>query len=401
MDTSPKDIREGWTRVTCSVSHHCPEEPLILTIHGLEGTRFSSQKMAISNRVIRTVVDLEMSWEDHGKSLICSLRRWNGLEISRSTMQLEVKYAPKDVQVIASPGTTVREGETLSLECRIKSGNPEVSEYLWYKNDQLMYKQPKCNRIEFETKGDRHSGAYRCEAKNSVGSKKSEVLSIDVQYPPKEVIVKWRSRGVITEGDRVELRCSSKGNPPISRYEWYKLPQTDVFRNSDWLHFNAIQLENAGAYYCVANNSLGQSESSPVTLDVLYAPKDVQLAIENNKLPIKETDTVRLNCSFRQSNPSNDIWYKWYKAHSKDASAPATSGPKPTAGSGAPVPPLPSSPAPCDGGTLWEEFSFFSELLDHFVKTQNQFIQLTRKFQKALLQKRQKTRVARSKIKKQ
>ncbi|KAL8220122.1 UNVERIFIED_CONTAM: hypothetical protein K2H54_039249 [Gekko kuhli] len=184
-------------------------------------------------------------------------------------MQLDVKYAPKDVQVIATPGTIIRERERFSLECRIKSSNPEVSEYLWYKDEQLMDDQPKLKKIEFETEGDQHSGAYRCEAKNSVGSKKSEVLSIDVQYPPKEVKVKRRPQEIIREGEKVELQCSSRGNPPVFHYEWYKLPQTDVFRNSDQLHFNAIQLENAGTYYCVANNSLGQSESSPVTLDVL------------------------------------------------------------------------------------------------------------------------------------
>ncbi|KAL8220120.1 UNVERIFIED_CONTAM: hypothetical protein K2H54_039221 [Gekko kuhli] len=325
MDTSPKDIQERRMRVTCSVPYHCPEEPLKLTIRGLEGTRLG-QRTTISNGVIQTVVDVEMSWEDHGKSLICSLRRRNGSEISKSTMQLEVKCefclrmrdlgtvdAPKDVRVIASPGTIIQEGETLSLECTIKSSNPEVSEYLWYKDDQLMYDQPTLNGIEFETKGDRHSGAYRCEAKNGFGSKKSEELRIDVQYPPKEVKVWGMPPGGIKEGEKVDLQCSSQGNPPISHYEWYKLPQTDVFRNSDQLHFNAIQLEHAGTYYCVANNSLGQSESSQVTLDVLYAPKDVQLVIENEQLPIKETDTVRLNCSFSHSKPSNDIWYEWYK----------------------------------------------------------------------------------------
>ncbi|KAL8220123.1 UNVERIFIED_CONTAM: hypothetical protein K2H54_039265 [Gekko kuhli] len=80
--------------------------------------------------------------------------------------------------------------------------------------------------------------------------------------------------------------------------------------------------------------------------------------------------------------------------------------------SGVPVPPLPSSQAPCDARTLLEEFSFLSESLDQVVKAQNKFIQssqvltsavvqLTEKLQEALLQKRQKTRAVASEIKKQ
>ncbi|KAL8220127.1 UNVERIFIED_CONTAM: hypothetical protein K2H54_039304, partial [Gekko kuhli] len=91
MDISPKGIQEGWTRVTCSVPYHCPEEPLRLTIRGLGEIRLSSQRTTINNGVIRTVVNLQATWEDHGKSLVCSLERQNGLEISKSTMQLDVK----------------------------------------------------------------------------------------------------------------------------------------------------------------------------------------------------------------------------------------------------------------------------------------------------------------------
>ncbi|XP_060113649.1 B-cell receptor CD22-like [Heteronotia binoei] len=180
IDTSPKILQEVWTTVTCSVPYHCPEEPLRLIISGLENSRFSSKPPTITNGVIQTVMRFQVTWKDHGKSLICSLKR-DRKEISQNTMQLDVKYAPKDVHVRASPGTIIREGETLSLECMINSSNPEVSEYLWYQDDQPMYEQPKLKKIEFVTKGERHSGAYRCVAKNSVGSQKSEELSIDVQ----------------------------------------------------------------------------------------------------------------------------------------------------------------------------------------------------------------------------
>ncbi|XP_077193038.1 B-cell receptor CD22-like [Paroedura picta] len=312
IDLNPKDIREGWMRVTCSVTYHCPAEPLKLTISFLGSTRSLAEKTTMSNGMLQTVADLQMTWEDHGKRLVCSLKRQR-TEISKSTVELNVKYAPKDVQLISSPGTAIREGETLSMECTCSRSNPEVSEYFWYKDDQLMEEWAKNKNIEFQTERDQHSGAYRCEAKNSVGSEKSKEIHIDVQYPPKEVEVQRKPMQFIKEGEKVELKCSAKGNPWIFSYTWYKLTQAGVFRKSFQLQFNAIQVEDIGTYYCTAENKLGKSDSPPVTLDVLYAPKDVHLAIENDHRPIKEKDTVRLNCSFSHSNPRNHIWYIWHK----------------------------------------------------------------------------------------
>ncbi|XP_015280829.1 PREDICTED: B-cell receptor CD22-like [Gekko japonicus] len=118
MDISPKDIQEGWTRVTCSVPYHCPEEPLRLTISGLGGTRLSSQRTTINNGAIQTVVSLQMTLEDHGKSLVCSLKKWNWSEISKSTMQLDVKSHLDYPSATAAPEpepTTESEGTQSSL----------------------------------------------------------------------------------------------------------------------------------------------------------------------------------------------------------------------------------------------------------------------------------------------
>uniref|UniRef100_A0ACB8FS51 Uncharacterized protein n=2 Tax=Sphaerodactylus townsendi TaxID=933632 RepID=A0ACB8FS51_9SAUR len=179
-----------------------------------------------------------------------------------------------------------------------------------------MFEYRNSPKIEFEAQGDQHSGDYRCEAKNSVGTQPSNTHRVDVHYPPKEVKIDSMPQVDIEEGESLVLQCSSKGNPE-THYQWFKQPLTTVFKDGKQLQFNVVRLENAGAYYCSAGNMLGSSKSSPVTLNVQYAPKDVQLAIENDQLPIKEKDTVLLNCSFGRSNPSNNIKYKWYKANSR------------------------------------------------------------------------------------
>ncbi|XP_077193045.1 B-cell receptor CD22-like [Paroedura picta] len=375
MDLNPKDIQEGWIRVTCFVPYHCPAEPLRLTISGLEKTRLSSQETTISNGMIQTVVNLEMTWEDHGKSLVCSLEEQNGLEISKSTMQLYVKYAPKDVRVIASPGMTIRAGETLSLECTRSSSNPEVYQYLWYKDDQLMFEWLKLKKIEFETEGDQHSGAYRCEAKNSVGSEKSEELRIDVQYAPRDVWLIASPGTSIHEGERLSLKCMLKSSTPeVSEYLWYKDDQVmDEWKNFKKIEFEAETDQHSGIYRCEAKNSFGTQKSEELVIDV--------------------------------------------QSHLHYSSSLPTSGYQRTTESGGPQssPASPSttkSVSSCDGRTLWEEFSFLRELPNQAGKPRTQFIHsckeltsavihLTEKFRKALLQIRERTRPVPNEIKKQ
>ncbi|XP_054854875.1 B-cell receptor CD22-like [Eublepharis macularius] len=223
---------------------------------------------------------------------------------------IHVADPPKGVQLKAFSRTNIREGEKLSLECTIKSSNPNVSEYCWYKDGLLMYECQNRNKIEFVTKGEQHSGTYKCGAKNSVGMEMSEELRIDVQYPPKKVQVNGLPpQGNIKEGARMDLWCSSKGNPPVTHYEWYKDQDADVFRTGQQLQFDSLEFRNADA------------------------PKDVRLAIENPQLPIKEEDTlppkevkviqnpgtqiyegkhVLLGCEVVKANPAVSS-YRWYK----------------------------------------------------------------------------------------
>ncbi|XP_054855713.1 B-cell receptor CD22-like [Eublepharis macularius] len=212
MDVSPTYIRESLVRVTCSVTYHCPDDPLRVVI-GLEKNHLPSQRMTTINGVIKTVVSFRVTWEDHRKNLFCSLERQDRSEISKSTKQLDVNYAPKGVQLIALPGTTIQEGQALSLECTIKSSNPEVYEYCWYKDLQLMYGCQNQSKIEFEAKGDQHSGVYTCEAKNSVGSQKSEELHIDVQSHSQDTSTHSASESKPTAHDASAGASDSRGDP--------------------------------------------------------------------------------------------------------------------------------------------------------------------------------------------
>ncbi|KAL7981123.1 hypothetical protein Chor_005357 [Crotalus horridus] len=78
------------------------------------------------------------------------------------------------------------------------------------------------------------------------------------------------------------------------------------------LSFEPTWEDNGKMLSCLFKSGAQVLSQSSVTLDVTYAPKEVQLAVLND-LPIKEGDTIMMNCSFGSSKP-NDNWYNWFKS---------------------------------------------------------------------------------------
>ncbi|XP_062996140.1 B-cell receptor CD22-like isoform X2 [Elgaria multicarinata webbii] len=295
-------------KVDCSVTYHCLDQPLQLTFQGLEEDHLASQKMTFQNRMIKTVLVFVPTWEDHGKTLKCSLNNQDGSEVSQGSMPLNVKHAPKGVKLKATPGMTVQEGMKLSLECIFNSSYPAVYEHNWYKDHQPI--QYYSNKIEFNPVSRQHSGSYKCQPVNGIGSSQSEELDIDVQYPPENTEVQQVPRWKITEGNSVTLRCFSQGNPPIQNYTWYKDNELLFIKQKEVL-FSYIKASNSGTYYCEAQNLIGTSKSTPVTLDVHFAPNGVKIVQEPEGL-INEGSIVRLKCEVGAANP-DQLTYSWYK----------------------------------------------------------------------------------------
>ncbi|XP_053123580.1 B-cell receptor CD22-like [Hemicordylus capensis] len=267
--TIPWEIRESQgstTDVSCSVNYHCPDEPITLTLSGLEETRWFSPSTSSRNGVIETKARFIPTWEDHGKTLRCLLHSHDGSEISQGNVLLDVKHSPKGVMIKATPRTTVQEGEKLSLECVVNSSNPEPTTYTWYKDGQPTNNYGKKINIDFVE--EQHSGRYRCDVNNGYGLEKAEETTINVQYGPKDTQFR-KSTDDITEGRDVVLQCSSRGNPAVT-YACYRRSQSGILVNMSELHLLKIQPSDSGTYYCTAQNDLGNSTSSDAILDVYY-----------------------------------------------------------------------------------------------------------------------------------
>ncbi|XP_072119676.1 sialoadhesin-like isoform X6 [Mobula birostris] len=159
-----------------------------------------------------------------------------------------------------------------------------------------------------------HNKVIKCSVISSKYSFRDEVqVTLKVKYAPKNVTiqVEARSQLKIKEGDKISLSCASNSNPEAT-YSWYKRDNGQVqdFTPKDGiLLFQSISQSDSGFYGCTATNYLGSQSSEAVEISVQYAPKNVNIKMENRS-EIKEGDEVSLSCA-GNSNP--EATYSWYK----------------------------------------------------------------------------------------
>lgn len=85
--------------------------------------------------------------------------------------------------------------------------------------------------------------------------------------PPKETTVVMDPPAPILDGDSVTLLCSSRSNPPVTNYTWYKDDVEDKEAGQRLL-IDSADLRHSGGYHCEARNDLGVQTSAMVQLDI-------------------------------------------------------------------------------------------------------------------------------------
>ncbi|XP_024145555.2 B-cell receptor CD22 isoform X2 [Oryzias melastigma] len=186
----------------------------------------------------------------------CKVQNYLGLKIS--DFKLEVKYAPKNISVSVNP-PEILEGSSVTLTCS-SDANPAAN-YTWFKaknrlNAANVYHLPSININD--------SGIYRCKSENKHGWINSSV-HIDVLYPPRSPSVHLsrtiNGSGQILEGSSVTLTCSSDANP-AANYTWFKENKDSPKSEEQMFTISDITAEDGGLYICVAQNKLGQQNST-------------------------------------------------------------------------------------------------------------------------------------------
>ncbi|XP_032179499.1 B-cell receptor CD22 isoform X3 [Mustela erminea] len=241
-----------------------------------------------------------------GKYSCMAENRLGSSQIGQET-ELDVQYAPKEVTTVIENPTRIQEGDTVTLSCNYSSSNPRVTQYVWNFQGSQM-KQP--HEVLIIQKVAWNPRPITCAACNQWCSW-APIVNLDVQYAPKDVRVQQIiPSSEIRSGNRVRLECNfSSSRPRDVRFFWKK---NGIFlKEGKELSFNSVSPEDAGNYNCFVNNSIGQTMSEARTLQVLYAPRMLHVAI-SPKDQVMEGKKAILTCE-NDANPPvlQYTWFDW------------------------------------------------------------------------------------------
>nr|XP_015224272.1 PREDICTED: B-cell receptor CD22-like [Lepisosteus oculatus] len=260
------------------------------------------------NDTFSTIVFQNISRHDSGEYYCIAFNQvGNG---TSEAFSLDVLYKPKNTSIKESPDLPkeLTEGVDVKMVCLFETGNPSTVTITWYKNDKVISGKDSnlnINNITYTNNEDK----YKCEVKNAVGMDVSDTVQLRVLYPPKETTATINPESV-NEGNKVTLSCSSKGNPEILTYTWFK-EGTGIIGSVNKYTFKKIQIADKGRYFCQAKNALGIANSSVVVIDVKYAPKNVTIVMNPSNDMIEGT-SVNLTCTIDSSNPFK-CEFAWYR----------------------------------------------------------------------------------------
>ncbi|KAE8280012.1 B-cell receptor CD22 B-lymphocyte cell adhesion molecule [Larimichthys crocea] len=89
--------------------------------------------------------------------------------------------------------------------------------------------------------------------------------TLSVSYAPKDTSVSISPSGLVSAGSWVNLTCSSRAKPPVSRFTWFKISKDGPMTVSEGPFYSVI-VTDVEDYYCVATNDLGNQTSSVIHL---------------------------------------------------------------------------------------------------------------------------------------
>ncbi|XP_028281124.1 B-cell receptor CD22-like [Parambassis ranga] len=177
-----------------------------------------------------------------------------------------VLYSPKDTTVSVSPSGPVPENSNVTLTCSSKA-NPAVRNYTWYRTDGSQETFIGTGHI-LNIEASKVSTAFFCKAANMYGVGRSVLSQIDAQYSPKDTTVSVSPSGPVPENSDVTLTCSSKANPAVRNYTWYRTDggQETLIGTGHILNIEASKVSTA--FFCKAENEHGVGRSVLSQIDV-------------------------------------------------------------------------------------------------------------------------------------
>ncbi|XP_033988211.1 sialic acid-binding Ig-like lectin 6 isoform X2 [Trematomus bernacchii] len=199
------------------------------------------------------------------------------------SLEITVQDSPPSPRInISNPGD-LKEAESVTVTCSAPAPCPHSPPKLTWTLQQdppnTMEENPDrtfTTKIQKNvTLTDQHDGFnITCSASYPVNEGKDvktaeETKTLHVSYAPKDTSASVSpSSGLVSAGSWVKLSCSSRAQPPVSSFTWFKESQ-DGDMNVSQGQIDSFNATEGGRYYCVATNELGNGKSTTILLTII------------------------------------------------------------------------------------------------------------------------------------
>ncbi|KAM8870465.1 basal cell adhesion molecule isoform 2-T2 [Spinachia spinachia] len=264
--------------------------------------------------------------------------------VGYGTTMLKVFFAPEKPELTKPSSQAISAGQTTSSEigtCVTMNGHPQPR-IVWFKDDQplaevkdrkektymissvvkeasglytvmnSLYMQPK--------KADKDS-VFQCTVEYSmpgeqIRQKKSDTITINLNYPSEEATFSLLNKDPIKEGDAVTMKCETDGNPQ-PEFDFTK-DAKPVMAQGGLLLLKAVERADAGVYKCTATDfdNLDADLSGTISLTVNYIDPVSVTPAEPQVVTLG--DKVEWHCKTKASAGHTVHWKKGSEVLSQD-----------------------------------------------------------------------------------
>ncbi|XP_044515208.1 sialoadhesin, partial [Gracilinanus agilis] len=313
---SPADLREGTEVIfNCSTPYVCPEDGSQISWHGQDPAHSNISQLQVLEPTGVTYhqrLHVALSWRDHGRVLRCLF------SVAGKQSQGEILLQVQSAWVQVSPSLEVREGETVSLSCKVTGGAPDGTTYNWYRDSRHL-PEPTASTLHFPSIMAEQGGAYHCQARAPGGATSlASPVSLHVSYPPRQPTLTalleleaGRSGLIICQVDsdpQAQLRLLRGSQLLASSQSRIGMDSSQVTRSFNVLRVEIpdVGLEDEGQYICEASNVLGNATAS-----VAFSAETVVVQVLPS-LTVREGQAVNLTCVVSAADISQ-LNYTWYR----------------------------------------------------------------------------------------
>ena len=199
------------------------------------------------------------------------------------------------------------QGSSVSLQCVVDS-NPAPS-ITWTRSSQPGVIIGEGEELVITDIQPSMSDVYICEAENEVGIGEGRSEPLMTRHAPVNVELRPETESVlVTTGQQLIISCEAQASP-APEFTWLHSSGgvNLVAGHGASLTLESVTYADAGQYHCSASNTLGESLSRGLVLEVRGAPVVEQSLTSVDAVEGEQMSVGVKFCSLFHSNPTLDL----------------------------------------------------------------------------------------------